>query len=220
MNIDLLVFDFDGVLVDSEVIANKVLAGVLTEMGYPVTPAESVVRFTGMNGRSIRKVVEVEMGRPLPEEFEATMSGRARALFETDLAPISGAAALLKTLDGARCIASNSGHAWIRRALHTTRLAPYFDETALFSAADVATGKPAPDLFLHAAATMGADSGNCVVIEDSPLGVTGGVAAGMTVLGFAGASHIGDGHAERLREAGAVAVFDELTRLPDMLATL
>lgn len=220
MNIDLLVFDFDGVLVDSEVIANRVLAGVLTEMGFPVTPAESVVRFTGMNGRSIRGVVEAEMGRPLPEAFEATMSSRARALFEVDLAAISGAEALLRTLEGARCIASNSGHAWIERALRTTGLAPYFDKSALFSAADVATGKPAPDLFLHAAQTMGADTANCVVIEDSPLGVTGGVAAGMTVLGFTGASHIGDGHAERLRDAGVVAVFDELAQLPEVLASL
>jgi HAD superfamily hydrolase (TIGR01509 family) len=220
MKIDLLVFDFDGVLVDSEVIANKVLAGVLTEMGYPITPAESVIRFTGMNGRRVRAEVEGEMGRPLPDEFEATMSGRARALFETNLAPISGAAALLNSLDGARCIASNSGHAWIRRALHTTGLAPYFDETMLFSAADVAIGKPAPDLFLHAAATMGADSGDCVVIEDSPLGVTGGVAAGMTVIGFTGASHIGDGHADRLRDAGAVAIFDDLSRLPGVLGKL
>jgi len=220
MKIELLVFDFDGVLVDSEVIANKVLAGVLTEMGYPVTAAESVLRFTGMNGRRIRAEVEGEMGRPLPKDFEATMSGRARALFETDLAPISGAAALLQTLDGARCIASNSGHAWIQRALHTTGLAPYFDSAALFSAADVATGKPAPDLFLHAAARMGADTADCVVIEDSPLGVAGGVAAGMTVVGFTGASHIGDGHADRLRDAGAVAIFDDLSRLPELLGKL
>ena len=220
MRVGLLIFDFDGVLVDSEVIANRVLAEVLTEMGYPVAPAECVVRFTGMNGRRIRAVVEGETGRPLPEAFEATMSGRARALFETDLAPIAGAAPLLQALDGARCIASNSGHAWIRRALHTTGLARYFDESVLFSAADVAVGKPAPDLFLHAARTMGAATGDCVVIEDSPLGVTGGVAAGMTVLGFTGASHVGDGHEARLRDAGAVAVFDALSQLPDLLKRL
>jgi len=220
MKVDLLVFDFDGVLVDSEVIANRVLAGVLTEMGYPVTMAESVVRFTGMNGRHIRAEVEAEMGRPLPAEFEATMSGRARALFETDLAPIAGAETLLLGLDGARCIASNSGHAWIRRALDSTGLARFFDDGALFSAADVAAGKPAPDLFLHAADRMGARAGDCVVIEDSPLGVTGAVAAGMTVLGFTGASHVGDGHADRLREAGAVAVFDELILLPQFLGRL
>lgn len=220
MNIELLVFDFDGVLVDSEVIASRVLAGVLTEMGYPVTLAESVVRFTGMNGRHIRAVVEADTGQPLPEAFEATMSGRARALFETDLVAIPGAESLLRTLEGDRCIASNSGHAWIERALRTTGLAPYFDESALFSAADVPDGKPAPDLFLHAAQTMGANTANCVVIEDSPLGVTGGVAAGMTVLGFTGASHIGDGHAERLRDAGVVAVFDDLSRLPEILESL
>jgi len=220
MRIDLLVFDFDGVLVDSEVIANRVLAEVLTEMGYPVTLEESVMRFTGMNGRRIRAVVEAEMGRPLPQEFEATMSGRARALFETDLAPIAGAETLLRSLDGARCIASNSGHVWIRLALQTTGLAPYFAERALFSAADVAAGKPAPDLFLHAAARMGAGTDRCVVVEDSPLGVTGAVAAGMTVLGFTGASQVGDGHSERLREAGVVAVFDDLVRLPEMLKRL
>lgn len=220
MKIELLVFDFDGVLVDSEIIANRVLAEVLTEMGYPVTPAESVVRFTGMNGRRIRAVVEAEIGRPLPDAFEATMSGRAGALFETDLAPIAGAEALLQALDGARCIASNSGHAWIRRALESTGLARYFDAAALFSAADVAAGKPAPDLFRHAAERMGADTANCVVIEDSPLGVVGGVAAGMTVLGFTGASHVGDGHADRLRDAGAVAVFDDLSRLPRLLKRL
>jgi HAD superfamily hydrolase (TIGR01509 family) len=220
MKIELLVFDFDGVLVDSEVIANRVLAGVLTEMGYPITPEESVLRFMGMNGRRIRAVIESETGRPLPEDFEATMSGRARALFETDLVPIAGADALLQTLSGARCIASNSGHAWIRRALRTTGLAPYFDDGALFSAADVVAGKPAPDLFLHAATKMGAEVAGCVVIEDSPLGVAGGVAAGMTVLGFTGASHIGDGHGDRLRDAGAVTVFDKLSQLPEMLMLL
>ena len=156
----------------------------------------------------------------MPEAFEATMSGRARALFEIELAAITGAEALLQTLEGARCIASNSGHAWIKRALRTTGLAPYFDKYALFSAADVPAGKPAPDLFLHAARTMGADVADCVVIEDSPLGVAGGVAAGMTVLGFTGASHIGDGHADRLRDAGVVAVFDELSRLPELLRGL
>jgi HAD superfamily hydrolase (TIGR01509 family) len=217
MSAGLVIFDCDGVLVDSEPLANRVLASVLTEMGCPTTPQDCIDRYTGMNVRTVRGAVEERFGRGLPEDFETVVRSRAHAALEDELCALPGAAALLAGFPHERCVASNSGPDWVRRALGATNLARYFAADAIFSAADVTEGKPAPDLFLHAAQSMGHGPKVCVVIEDSILGVRAGVAAGMTVLGFTGASHIADGHGERLRATGAADIFDDLTALPALL---
>jgi len=216
----LVIFDFDGVLVDSEVLSNQVLSFVLTELGYPVTPEESHERFTGMKMRRVRETVEQDWGRPLPDRFEDMLHEQAHERMVPQIQAVVGAPALLDGFTHPRCIASNSNHTWIRLALDATAMRHHFEDRALFSAADVAEGKPAPDLFLHAASTMDYDPARCVVVEDSILGVTGAVAAGMTVFGFAGASHIQPGHEDVLRDIGAVATFDDLSLLPEMLAAL
>ena len=220
MTPQLIVFDFDGVLVDSEVLSNQVLASVLTELGYPLTPAESHRRFTGLNVRAVRQAVEGDRGRPLAAEFEAMVREQAHRRIATELTMVAGADTLLRGLDGPRCIASNSSPVWIDLALRATGLDAFFLPQCRFSAAQVAKGKPAPDLFIHAATAMAVDPTACVVIEDSVHGVRGARTAGMRVLGFTGASHIEAGHDAILREAGVEAVFDDFTQLPDLLRRL
>ena len=220
MTPQLIVFDFDGVLVDSEILSNRVLASVLSELGYPMTPAESHRRFTGLNVRAVRESVELDRGRPLAPAFETMVREQAHRRIQTELQMVAGADTLLRGLAGPRCIASNSGPLWIDLALRTTGLDAFFLPECRFSAAQVAKGKPAPDLFVHAAAAMGVDPTACIVIEDSVHGVRGARTAGMRVLGFAGASHIEEGHDAILREAGVEAVFDDLMELPEILKRL
>ena len=220
MTPQLIVFDFDGVLVDSEILSNRVLASVLSDLGYPLTPADSRRRFTGLNVRAVREAVELDRGGPLSSVFESMVREQAHRRMETELEMVAGADVLLRGLAGPRCIASNSGPLWIDRALAATGLEAFFLPEHRFSAAQVAKGKPAPDLFIHAATAMGADPTACVVIEDSIHGVRGARTAGMRVLGFTGASHIEAGHDAILREAGVEAVFDDLTQLPDLLKRL
>ncbi|MCG8547213.1 MAG: HAD family phosphatase [Alphaproteobacteria bacterium] len=216
----LLIFDFDGVLVDSEVMSNNILSEALTALGHPVSPQVCRRRFTGIKLDAVRAIVEADSGWPLSPDFEPTVRGMSHERIATELVVVAGAAALLETLTHRRCVASNSSHAWIERGLRVTGLDVHFAAEAIFSAADVATGKPAPDLFLHAAQTLETDPAHCIVIEDSIPGVQAGIAAGMTVLGFAGASHIEDGHDRALRAAGARTVFDDLSDLPMVLETL
>ncbi|MGE4220801.1 MAG: HAD family hydrolase [Alphaproteobacteria bacterium] len=212
----LLIFDCDGVLVDSETLSSQVLAGFLTELGYPLSAAESVARFTGMSIAGVRTTIMAE-GYDLPADFVDEVHRRADIVFDRDLKPVVGIAEVLARLAGPRCVASSGSPARISRSLRTTGLDRFFATDALFSAAMVARGKPAPDLFLHAAAAMGTDPAHCLVIEDSALGVQAARAAGMPVLGYAGAGHCGPGHADRLHALGAAAVFDDIGRLPGLL---
>ncbi len=220
MTPDLLVFDFDGVLVDSEIISNEVLAVTLTALDYPLSAMESRRRFTGLKIEAIREMIEAELGRALSPLLEGMVRDESYRRLASELKMVRGADVLLRGLEGPRCIASNSGPRWIDLGLQTTGLETFFRPEIRFSAAQVARGKPAPDLFLHAAASMDSDPAACVVIEDSVHGVNAARAAGMCVIGFTGASHIIEGHAEVLRHAGALAVFDDLTALPALLERL
>jgi HAD superfamily hydrolase (TIGR01509 family) len=220
MKPELVVFDFDGVLVDSEVISNEVLAAVLTVLDYPLSTADCHRRFTGLKIEAIREMIEAELGHAFSPRLEEMVRDESYRRLASELKMVRGADALLRALEGPRCIASNSGPRWIDLGLRATGLEPFFRPEIRFSAAQVARGKPAPDVFLHAAASMGTDPAACVVIEDSVHGVHGARAAGMRVLGFIGASHILDGHAAVLRGAGVEAVFDDLSALPDLLRRL
>jgi HAD superfamily hydrolase (TIGR01509 family) len=206
---DLVVFDNDGVLVDSEVIANTVLSELLTGLGVPTTLDESVERYLGGSIGRVRAIVEADVGRRLPADFEARYHRAVFARFRSDLQAVPGVAAVLADLRTDRCVASSGTHDRIRLTLGLTGLLAFF-AGAIFSADDVAAGKPAPDLFLHAAARRDVPPGRCVVIEDSPLGVVAARAAGMTVFGFARLTP-----AVRLAEADAV--FTDMAELTGLL---
>jgi HAD superfamily hydrolase (TIGR01509 family) len=213
----LVIFDCDGVLIDSEIIACRVDAECLTEIGFPTTAAFIQERFVGVSSRTMFEHLEKAHGRPLPGNFPDMLKQRLDTAFEHELEPIAGVADLLPALGIKVCVASSSQPERLRHTLGLTGLWPHFDPH-VFSATMVRNGKPAPDLFLYAADRMGVAPRQCVVVEDSTAGVTAGVAAGMRVLGFTGGSHCGPDHGVRLRAAGADAVFDDMRQLPAMLA--
>ncbi|WKX71847.1 HAD family phosphatase [Streptomyces sp. XD-27] len=214
MRYDLIIFDNDGVLVDSEPIANRVLAACLTELGYPTTYEESIRDYMGSAMHRIHDLVQERYGKSLPADFDATYYGRVFAAFRRELQPVAGVAEVLEKLraDGVPyCLASSGSHERIRVALHKTGLYELFDEERIFSAQDVGRGKPAPDLFQHAARTMGVAPDRCAVVEDSPLGVQAAVAAEMDVYGFTAMTPAAE-------LAQARARFADMMELPGLLA--
>ena len=213
----LVIFDCDGVLVDSEVLFNRIAAEVFTECGYPIDTETAIARFTGISAPNMIASVEAETGLTMPDDFAQRCRARANTVFDAELRAVDGIDQVLAEHAPRRCVASSSSPTRIRRSLQSTGLFRHFDDAAIFSAAMVSRGKPAPDLFLHAAAEMAADPSDCIVIEDSLPGVEAAVAAGMTVFGFVGASHIRDGHADRLRERGVDRVFGDMAELPGLL---
>ncbi|MGK5732730.1 HAD family hydrolase [Streptomyces sp. URMC 124] len=216
MRYDLVIFDNDGVLVDSEPIANRVLAAYLTELGHPTTYEESVRDYMGSAVHRIHDLVLERTGRQLPADFDTTLHSRTFEAFERELQPIKGAAEVLEHLVAGGvpyCVASSGTHERIRVGHGRTGLDEWFEESWIFSAEDVGRGKPAPDLFLHAARSMGVEPARCVVVEDSPLGVQAALAAGMDVYGYTGMTP-----AERLTAAGAGGLFGEMAELPQLLA--
>jgi HAD superfamily hydrolase (TIGR01509 family) len=206
---ELVIFDCDGVLVDSERIATRIDVEVLTELGWPITQEEVIERFVGKTDAAMRQEVEEYLGRALTEEWDGFASRYSDA-FAAELEPVDGVVDALDRIDAATCVASSGTPESIELKLRLTGLWERF-EGRIFSAADVEHGKPAPDLFLHAAARMGVDPPACAVIEDSPFGVQAARAAGMRSFGYAG----GFMSAERLRLADVV--FDDMRELPGLL---
>jgi HAD superfamily hydrolase (TIGR01509 family) len=214
MRYDLVIFDNDGVLVDSEPLSNRLLAGYLTEVGHPTTYEESLRDYMGSAMHRVHDLVEERTGRRLPEDFDEVFHRRVFAAFERELEPVPGALGVLEKLvaDGVPyCVASSGSHERIRVGHRKTGLDRWFDDGRIFSSQDVGRGKPAPDLFLYAAERMGVAPGRCVVVEDSPLGVRAAVAAGMDVYGFTAMTP-----GERL--VGATQLFSEMGELADLLA--
>jgi HAD superfamily hydrolase (TIGR01509 family) len=209
----LVIFDCDGVLVDSERLAVRVEAEVLTEMGWPLTEDDVVRRFVGRSAAYMHTEVERTLGRSI--DWDATFAPRHRAAFDAELEAVDGVAAVVEGLHDrgvAICVASSSTHASIEFKLRHTGLWGAF-RGAVFSVDDVARSKPAPDVFLHAARELGVAPERCAVVEDSESGVAAGVAAGMSVFAFAG----GVTPAERLTRPGS-KVFFEMHQLPALLA--
>ncbi|MCC8958580.1 HAD family hydrolase [Bradyrhizobium sp. Pear77] len=217
MSFDLVIFDCDGVLVDSEVISCRAHADALTRHGFPITPDGVLKRFLGVSDREARRIVESEIGRALPESFEAEVKHATLSLYADDLNAIAHVGEAIAALTLPKCVASSGTPEKIHHGLTCAGL---YDQLAphIFSAAQVKRGKPAPDLFLFAATQMGASPARCIVIEDSVAGVTGARAAGMTVLGFYGGSHCTAGHEDLLRQAGAAITFADMRQLPDLIA--
>jgi len=213
----LVIFDCDGVLVDSEIIASRVLSRELTALGLPLTPEDCLAEFTGVTMAAAMARIETMMGRALPKDFEETLQQKDFEAFRTELQPVPGVKAMLPKLPLPRCIASSGAIDKMRLTLTTTGLLSSF-EPHLFSAQMVKHGKPAPDLFLYAAERMGAEPHACVVVEDSTAGVRAGLAAGMRVLGFAGGSHANAEYEAILRASDAETVFRHMNELPGLLA--
>ncbi|WP_456618497.1 MULTISPECIES: HAD family hydrolase [unclassified Bradyrhizobium] len=216
MPIDLIIFDCDGVLVDSEVISCRAHADVLSRHGYPITSEQVFERFLGRSTRQANLEIESELGRKLPEAYHGDLQDELFRSFEADLEAIRGIHDVLDIVTQRVCVASSGSHQRMRVSLGSTalheRLAPN-----IFSASQVRNGKPAPDLFLFAANEMGVPPERCVVIEDSLAGIAGARAAGMTVFGFHGGSHCRDGYDETLRRAGADLIFADMRQLPDLV---
>ena len=212
----LVIFDCDGVLVDSERLSIRVDMVYLERLGWPMTEAEIVERFVGRSDADMRATIEAQLGGPIPADIDEEFETLYRETLERELEPVEGVAAVLETLEREGvpvCVASSGTHAKIGRSLARTGLARFFDDR-IFSATDVTHGKPAPDLFLHAAATMGVKPSRCAVIEDSAYGVQAALAAGMRAYGYAGGVTPG----ERLRTAGGeVTLFDAMSELVALL---
>ena len=208
---DLVIFDCDGVLVDSERLSIRVDAIYLERLGWPLSEAEIIERFVGKSDADMRAEIERELGHPIPADVEAEFNRLYVDTFAAELTAVHGIREALDAIPTPRCVASSGDHAKIRRNLALTGLADYFGDR-IFSATDVTRGKPAPDLFLHAAATLGAAPERCAVVEDSAYGVEAALAAGMTAFAYAG----GVTPAERLALPGAI-VFDHMRDLPALL---
>jgi HAD superfamily hydrolase (TIGR01509 family) len=210
--IDLVIFDCDGVLVDSERLGVRVEAEVLAALGWPLTESEVVDRFVGRSDAYMQAEIERHIGKGF--DWEVAFAPRYREVFERDLAPVDGVVAVLDVLDAltvATCVASSGTHEKLRFTLGLTGLYERF-AGRIFSGTEVREGKPAPDLFLYAAGRMGVEPARCAVIEDSVAGVEAGAAAGMHVYAFAG----GVTDAAKLRRDGAT-VFDDMGSLPSCL---
>jgi HAD superfamily hydrolase (TIGR01509 family) len=211
----LVILDCDGVIVDSERIAVRVDVEVLARLGWPLTEAEIVERFVGRSHEFMVSEIEAQLGRPLPDDWEDEFQHLYRDAFEAELRPVDGiieALEVLEALSLPTCVASSSSHSKIEHSLLIVGLYARF-VGRIFSSSDVTNGKPAPDLFLHAAATMRVDPADAVVVEDSPFGVEAALAAGMRVLGYAG----GLVQADRL--TSATVVFTDMRQLPGLLAS-
>lgn len=210
----LVIFDCDGVLVDSEVISNEVLARVLTAEGLPTTLAESRRDYQGLLLGDIAALARERLGRALADDWQERFERDRSEAFRRRLEPVAHVAEVVGRVSAAGvavCVASQGKPTKIELSLDLTGLRGLFPEGALFSAYEVPRGKPHPDLFLHAAAEMGASPSACVVIEDTPSGVVGAAAAGMRVLGYAA-----DSDQEALRAAGA-EVFWSMRDVPGLL---
>jgi HAD superfamily hydrolase (TIGR01509 family) len=211
----LFLFDCDGVLVDSEIIASQVEAEHLGEFGYPITAEEVTRRFAGLTSREIGKIVEAETGRAPPESFFQAVKAEIDRRLANELKPVPGAHEVLDVLDGPRCICSNSSSERLKISLEKTRLYDRF-RPYIFSAVEVGDRrpKPAPNVYAHAVKEFGADPREAIVIEDSAFGVAAGRAAGLRVVGFTGGAHSWPGHADMLTEAGAETVIRRFADLP------
>lgn len=213
-----IVFDFDGVIADSEIVSNAVLADALTELGHPTSTEQAVQRYIGLHWADTCARIESEIGQKLPADFKArTSEAFQRRLHE--IAAVAGVEAFLDALPPVpKAVASSSPTHWLRSSLERFGLAGHFGDR-LFSAAEhVRRGKPHPDIYLHAARALGVKAGEVLVIEDTAPGVAAARAAGMTVIGLCAGLHCGPGYGDRLRSAGASPVVSSYAQVLEFIA--
>ncbi len=217
MTVKLTIFDCDGVLVDSEIIACRVDAEELSRLGFDITPEIVARRFIGSATKTMLATLRAESSIPIPADFHRHLSARVAQALAVDLAPVPGVRAILDDLAGATCVASNSTLPRIKKSLRITGLYDYFSPHFFSGADHVDNPKPAPDIYRHAARAMAVDPADCLVVEDTGTGVRAAVAAGMRVIGFTGASHNMAGSGDRLLAAGAAMVVETMAQLGPLL---
>jgi HAD superfamily hydrolase (TIGR01509 family) len=218
MRVDALLFDFDGVLIESEYAGNRQLAAWLTSAGHPTTPEAAMEQFMGYAGADFLARIEAYIGREIPADFHAARAVEDARVMAEGIEAVAGAVAFVRGLpaDLPKAVVSSSSTRWIRRHLDHIGLADAFGEHIYSGREHVTRGKPAPDLYLFGAARLGVPIERCAIIEDSPVCATGAVASEGYVIGFCAGAHCGVGHADRLRAIGVGAVasdFAEVTRL-------
>jgi HAD superfamily hydrolase (TIGR01509 family) len=214
--VSLVIFDCDGVLIDSEPLANEAYARVLRHHGFDVTGQALAARFSGVDTRRMMADLEAAHGRKIPPTLRREAMQMILELYASELKAIEGIDALLSGLRRAKCVASSSETVKLALGLKVTGLDRHFG-AQVYSSDVVKRGKPAPDLFLYAAEKLATVPERCLVVEDSPAGVEAGIAAGMRVIGFAGGSHCDAAHGERLAKAGASEVVDSMAALGRLL---
>lgn len=218
MRFEAIIFDFDGVLIESEYVGNKQIADYLTAAGHPTSVEESMNNFMGLAGRDFIAAIEGWIGGPLPEDFHAIRSAEDQRVLDEGLEAVAGAVAFIRGLppEWPKAIASSSSTSWIERHLDHLGLRSMFGSHIYSGREHVERGKPAPDLYLYAAQALGVDIRKSVIIEDSPVGVQGAVESGAEVIGLCAGRHCMPGHAERIRSLGAHHVahsFQEVAQL-------
>jgi HAD superfamily hydrolase (TIGR01509 family) len=218
MRYDAIIFDFDGVLLESEYAGNRQIADWLTAAGHPTSVEQAMDKFMGLAGTAFTGAIEKWIGGPLPEGFEAARAAEDTRVLAEGLEEVRGAVAFIRGLpaDLPRAVASSSSSHWIRQHLAHLGLEDAFGDRIFSGREHVARGKPAPDLYLHAAAALGVDIERIAIIEDSPVGVEGALASGAEVIGLVAGRHCLPGHAERLQSLGVRHIarnFDEVAAL-------
>lgn len=213
-----LIFDFDGVLVESEWVGNEQIARTLTALGYPTTTEQALEYFSGRGGRDFRAALERYLGGAIPAAFDEQRRAEDERVLTEGVPEVAGAVAFVHALPPTlpRAIASSSTTRWIRTHLDHLGLRDAFEPHIYSGREHVARGKPAPDIYLHAATQLDVAISGCVIIEDSLVGAEGAVASGATVIGLAAGQHCGPDHGERLRALGVQHVarsFDEIAAL-------
>lgn len=215
---DAIIFDFDGVLLESEFEANVEIARLLTDLGHRHTAREAIRLYTGLSGADFIAAIEGRIGTQLPSEFHERIREQGIRALKEGIDPVAGAVDFVHSLppELPKAVASSSSTRWIRGHLEHLGLADAFGEHVYSGREHVPRGKPAPDIYLHAAERLGAKIGRSVILEDSEVGARGALASGAKVIGLAAGRHCFDGHAEILHAVGVEEVarsFDEVARL-------
>jgi HAD superfamily hydrolase (TIGR01509 family) len=215
-----LLFDFDGVLIESEAAGNRQIASFLTGIGHPTTPEQSMANFMGLSGADFRGAVERWIGGPLPDSFHAARAAEDARCIADGIEEVAGAVAFVRSLPAAlpKAVVSSSNTRWLHAHLAHLGLTDVFGEHVYSGAEHVARGKPAPDLYLYGAERLGVAIERCAILEDSPVGATGAVASGGYVIGLVAGTHCAPDHAGRLRAIGVDAIAHDFDAVSALLA--
>ena len=219
MRFQALLFDFDGVLIESEYAGNQHIADFLTAAGHPTTPAQSIDQFMGHSGAEFRRRLTDWIGGQLPADWDQARSAEDERAMREGIAPVAGAIAFVRGLPSAlpKAVVSSSSTRWLHRHLAHLGLADAFGNHVYSGAEHVANGKPAPDLYRFAARRLGVPIAACAIIEDSPVGVTGAVASGGYVIGLCAGRHCAPGHDARLRALGVDTIAADFIEVAQLL---
>ena len=220
MKYDAIIFDFDGVLLESEFAGNRHLAETLTSLGHPVTVDESMAHFMGLAGQDFLDAIVARIGHPIPEGFAALRAEEDRRAIEEGIDPVAGAIVFVRSLPPSlpRAIASSSSTRWITAHLDHLSLRDSFGTHIYSGREHVTRGKPAPDIYLYAAEALDMDIARCLIIEDSPVGVTGALASGAHVIGLTAGQHCGPDHGACLLALGVPEVAGSFQELAALIA--